>query len=146
MNGAPVVHALCFVLCYILLVYPIYLVTGKHSSLTVPVETEMINDPVDLDQQKPSALLLIQSAHPWVSLYVTINDQEAISFDQFTSNAEVVVRYEEPCHLLIDVTWSEETPETALRVEMHPDRLETKYHTAWGTQAMREEITFTWND
>jgi hypothetical protein len=48
--------------------------------------------------------------------------------------------------LLVSVIWPEDTPKTALRLELLPEEIETRSYTLWGLGEATEEITFTWDD
>lgn len=83
--------------------------------------------------------LLLRSAHPFEKVVVN-----HVTFLAGEEEKEIFLDLEEV--LNVEVTWPEGTPETALLLELIPDRLEMKSHTLWGAGSAFEEITFHWED
>lgn len=81
--------------------------------------------------------VLIRSAHPFQK--ATIN---GVIFSESDEEHEIQINPEDP--IIVEVTWPEGTPETALLVEVFADGQDLKAHTLWGSGSALEEITFQW--
>ena len=91
------------------------------------------------------ALLLVQSAHPWKLLQLTINDSVTYESKATASSCEYTLESGDSCTVAVYVEWPEGTPETAIRLEMQPDYLESQASTLWGYGDLRENVTFQWH-
>jgi len=105
--------------------------------------------PQSLAQQNLTNLqtvITVASTHPFEAINIT----QGIVTTTITAGVDEIERPLEisketgSATLLIEVKWSKESPESAVRLEVSPDHLETKTHTIWGQETVTEEVTFTW--
>lgn len=144
MNGSPLVSIAIFLLCYLPLAVPLYWVTQPHDPLPASsppsaVDTDLIS------AERHTARLFVQSAHPWEQLTLTIDGETKVAWNGPAKEHELAIECHATCDVFIDVKWSQETPETAIRIEIQPDYYETQAYTVWGFGQLRETFTFQWN-
>lgn len=144
MNSSPLTNIALFLLCYLPLAVPLYWVTRSHQPLA-PSASTLEPKPSLASSDKQPALLLIQSAHPWEHLALIIDGETTLESSGPAKESEHNIECHEQCSVLIQVKWPEETPETAVRIEIQPDFLESQSRTAWGYGKLREEFTFQWD-
>ncbi len=92
-----------------------------------------------------TAFLQINSAHPFAELTVTI-EEASWTFAPDEDEKEIHYERDSKVTLLVSVTWPEDTPKTALRLELIPEGIEARFHTLWGLGKATEELTFTWEE
>jgi hypothetical protein len=143
-KGSPLNNMATFLLCYLPLALPLYWVTkdqGPVASTSPLIESEA----GAASTRAQPARLLIQSAHPWEHLTVLINGKVILESKETIRAIDFYVEEYDFDEISLNVKWTKDTPETAIRVEMQPDFLESQSHTTWGYQTLREEIIFQWN-
>lgn len=92
-----------------------------------------------------NAYLEIDSAHPFETLSVRIGEA-SWHFAPGEDEKEIIYQRDSELTLLVSATWPENTPKTALRLELIPDATPSKTHTLWGLGKVTEEVTFIWED
>ncbi len=92
-----------------------------------------------------SAYLEIDSAHPFETLSVQIGDA---SWNFAPGEDEKEIHYERnsQLNLLVTATWPEDTPKTAIKLELIPEATPARTHTLWGLGKVTEEVSFTWEE
>ncbi|MEJ6720020.1 MAG: hypothetical protein ACJAT6_001601 [Akkermansiaceae bacterium] len=105
--------------------------------------------PVEIEDMPTGPLttadLEINTAHPFKEMTVTIGES-SWSFAPDEDVKEIHYERGSRVTLLVSVIWPEDTPKTALRLELLPEEIETRSYTLWGLGEATEEITFTWDD
>lgn len=87
----------------------------------------------------------LRSVHPYTSVKITIGD----SVCEFTAEddyKEILFAIPESGEITmtVSVTWPQDTPETAVRIELAPDHLLDKSFTLWGTVEATDTFTCQW--
>lgn len=144
MKGSPFLNVFVFLLFYMPVVLPLYWVTQYNNPLPADKATVSAETARAAKHLLP-ALLLIQSAHPWEQLTLTLNGATTLQSQGPSQDDEYRIKCEDVCALLVEVTWPEGTPETAVRIAVQPDFLDEQVATLWGYGTLREEIIFQWN-
>lgn len=89
----------------------------------------------------PLTVRLMQDGRPVAEFGVP----EDPASGQMERSAVVEGPLEAPLDLLVEATWPEGTPPTALGVEVEPDGAETRRATVWAEgMALAELLTFSW--
>lgn len=100
-----------------------------------------------------STLVRIRFAHAPVRVTLTQDGRPVADFGvpedpgsgQMERSAHLAGPVEAPVDLLVEATWPEGTPPTALGVEVEPDGAETRRATVWGEgSSLTELLTFSW--
>lgn len=143
MRGAPPLHLVLLAVAFGLFAIPLAQLTfARHE--TVMVKTEAPATP----SAQTGLLLRLRFAHVPKSLSLKMGDRELIPSAPVASPLEIrseMIIPAEGLDLLLEVSWPEGTPETAVTIDLEPDGLETKSHTRWstGTQ-LHESLPFLW--
>lgn len=104
-----------------------------------PEEEEVATGPIS------TADLEISSAHPFTEIKVTIGEA-SWKFGPEDDIKEIHYERDTSLTLLVSVIWPDDTPKTAVRLELMPNGNDTRSHTLWGWGEVTEEITFTWEE
>lgn len=140
MRGSPPIQIALLVIAFIVLAIPLSHLTGNAQAKPVAkAETQ---------QEKPvTALVRLRYAHKPATLSLKIGDQPLVSAAN-ESPVEVDAKLIDPKNgidVLLAATWPENTPDTAITVELEPDGLDTQSQTRWSSSgSLDEAITFTW--
>jgi hypothetical protein len=93
------------------------------------------------------ALLRLRFAHPPTTLSLTLADKELIASAE-ASPLElhaVLPATQDGVDVFLSATWPQNTPDTALTLEIEPDGLEARSETRWSSAGSLDEvITFSW--
>lgn len=94
-------------------------------------------------------LVRLRFAHRPLTVSLKEGDVElAVKVDLATSPVEFQTELEvshDGNELILQATWPEGTPETALTVELEPDGFDTRRETRWSSgNTLDEVLTFTW--
>lgn len=143
MRGAPPIHLVLLAVAFGLFAIPLAQLTfARHE--TVMAKAEAPTTP----SAQTGVLLRLRFAHVPKSLSLKLGDRELVPSGSQVSPVEIRTEVTLPAEgmdLLLDATWPEGTPETAVTIDLEPDGLDTKSHTRWstGTQ-LHESLPFLW--
>jgi hypothetical protein len=106
----------------------------------------------ELDLGKPvNVFVQVKYAHAPSQLTIHLGDQvllAAETTDPAVASIESTQKFlvpKEGIELLVEATWPDNTPDTALTVELVPDGFEPRSQTHWASGASLSEIfLFTW--
>lgn len=140
MRGFPPIQIVLLALAFIVLAVPLSHLTGNAQARPAAQVEKQAGKEV-------KALLRLRYAHQPATLSLTIGGKEIItSADE--SPVEVAAALIEPQNgidVLLAATWPENTPDTAITLELEPDGLESRSETRWSSGGSLDEvITFTW--
>ena len=125
---------------------PLAVLAWPLTEVIKPVEISRapVEEPPVVGTAKRADISLI-TAHPFSSVKVTIGDS-ICEFSPEEDNKEILFSIPDSGEVTIEVsvTWPENTPETAILVELRPDHLDTKSFTVWGIGIGNEEFTCQW--
>jgi len=143
MRGAPPLHLVILAVAFVLFAIPLAQLTFARNK-TVMIEREA---PMSVSTGTKT-LLRIRFAHVPKSLSLKMGDRELIPSASLISPLDVRVEMVIPSEgmdLMLDVTWPEGTPETAVTIDLEPDGLDTKSQTRWSTGGqLREILSYIW--
>ena len=140
MRGFPPIQIFLLVLAFIVLAVPLGRLTGN-------VQEKPVVNVEKKKEQVVRALLRLRYAHKPAALSLKIGGRELITSAQ-ESPVEVDAMLPTPqdgVDVLVTVTWPENTPDTAVTVEIEPDGLDSRSETRWSAASSLDEIiTFIW--
>ena len=140
MRGFPPIQLFLLCLAFIALAVPLSHLTGNtHNAKVI--------QPAVKETQRVKALLRLRFAHPPTTLSLTLADKELIASAE-ASPLElhaVLASTQDGVDVFLSATWPENTPDTALTLEIEPDGLEARSETRWSAAGSLDEvITFSW--
>ncbi len=140
MRGFPPIQLFLLCLAFVALAVPLSHLTGNTSHAKVV-------QPAVKEAQSVKALLRLRFAHKPSTLSLKIADRELIT----TTDASpleldaLLPSTKEGVDVFLSATWPENTPDTALTLEIEPDGLEARSETRWSSAGSLDEvITFSW--
>lgn len=143
MRGAPPIHLVLLAVAFGLFAIPLAQLTfARHE--TVMVKAEAPTTP----SAQTGVLLRIRFAHVPQALSLKQGARELIPSGPLVSPLEIQTGMTIPAEgldLMLEASWPDGTPETAITIDLEPDGLDTKSHTRWstGTQ-LHESLPFLW--
>jgi hypothetical protein len=140
MRGFPPIQLFLLCLAFVALAVPLSHLTGNTSHAKVV-------QPAVKEAQSVKALLRLRFAHKPSTLSLKLADKELIaSADASPLEREAVLpATQEGLDVFLSATWPENTPDTALTLEIEPDGLEARSETRWSSAGSLDEvITFSW--
>jgi hypothetical protein len=140
MRGFPPIQLFLLCLAFIALAVPLSHLTGNtHNAKVI--------QPAVKETQRVKALLRLRFAHPPTTLSLTLADKELIASAE-ASPLElhaVLPATQDGVDVFLSATWPQNTPDTALTLEIEPDGLEARSETRWSAAGSLDEvITFSW--
>ncbi|MCX6837325.1 MAG: hypothetical protein NTX35_05880 [Verrucomicrobia bacterium] len=140
MRGFPPIQIFLLCLAFVALAVPLSHLTGNTS------HAKVVNVAV---KETPSvkAQLRLRFAHPPTTLSLKLADKELIaSADASPLEVDAVLpSTQDGVDVFLSATWPENTPDTALTLEIEPDGLEARSETRWSSAGSLDEvITFSW--
>jgi hypothetical protein len=140
MRGFPPIQLFLLCLAFIVLAVPLSHLTGNTSNAKVIKVAAK-------EASSVKALLRLRFAHKPATLSLKIADKELIA----TTDASpleldaVLPSTKAGVDVFLSATWPENTPDTALTLEIEPDGLEARSETRWSSAGNLDEvITFSW--
>lgn len=140
MRGFPPIQLFLLCLAFIVLAVPLSHLTGNTSNAKVIKVAEK-------ETPEVKALVRLRFAHKPSTLSLKIADKELIT----TTDASplevdaVLLSTQDGVDVFLSATWPENTPDTALTLELEPDGLEARSETRWSSAGSLDEvITFSW--
>jgi hypothetical protein len=140
MRGFPPIQLFLLCLAFVALAVPLSHLTGNPSNAKVI-------QPAVKEAQSVKALLRLRFAHKPSTLSLKIADKELIT----TTDASplevgaVLASTQDGVDVFLSATWPDNTPDTALTLELEPDGLEARSETRWSSAGSLDEvITFSW--
>jgi hypothetical protein len=140
MRGFPPIQLFLLCLAFVALAVPLSHLTGNTSHAKVV-------QPAVKEAQSVKALLRLRFAHKPSTLSLKLADKELIaSADASPLEREAVLpATQDGVDVFLSATWPENTPDTALTLELEPDGLEARSETRWSAAGSLDEvITFSW--
>ncbi len=140
MRGFPPIQIFLLCLAFIVLAVPMSHLTGNASNAKVVQVAAK-------EAKSVKALLRLRFAHKPATLSLKLADKELItSADASPIELDAVLpATKEGVDVFLSATWPENTPDTALTLEIEPDGLEARSETRWSsTGSLDEVITFSW--
>ena len=140
MRGFPPIQIFLLCLAFIVLAVPLSHLTGNTSNAKVIKVAAK-------DASSVKALLRLRFAHKPATLSLKIADKELITtLDATPIEVDTVLpATQEGVDIFLSATWPENTPDTALTLELEPDGLEARSETRWSSAGSLDEvITFSW--
>jgi hypothetical protein len=140
MRGFPPIQLFLLCLAFVALAVPLSHLTGNtHNAKVI--------QPAVKETQRVKALLRLRFAHPPTTLSLTLADKELIASAE-ASPLElhaVLPATQDGVDVFLSATWPQNTPDTALTLEIEPDGLEARSETRWSAAGSLDEvITFSW--
>lgn len=140
MRGFPPIQLALLIIAFIVLAIPLSHLTGNAQAKPVAKTGTK-------EEKTVKALVRLRYAHKPATLSLKIGDQSLVT-ETDESPAEIEAQLIEPksgIDVLLAATWPENTPDTAITIEIEPDGLDTQSQTRWSTAGnLDEAITFTW--
>lgn len=140
MRGFPPIQLFLLCLAFIVLAVPLSHLTGNTSNAKVI-------QPAVKETQNVKALLRLRFAHKPSTLSLKVADKELITTVDATPLEvdAVLASTKEGVDVFLSATWPDNTPDTALTLEIEPDGLEARSETRWSSAGSLDEvITFSW--
>lgn len=140
MRGFPPIQIFLLCLAFIVLAVPLSHLTGNTSNAKVVQVAAK-------EAKSVKALLRLRFAHKPSTLSLKMADKELItSADASPLELDAVLpATKEGVDVFLSATWPENTPDTALTLEIEPDGLEARSETRWSSAGSLDEvITFSW--
>jgi hypothetical protein len=140
MRGFPPIQLFLLCLAFVALAVPLSHLTGNtHNAKVI--------QPAVKETQSVKALLRLRFAHPPTTLSLKLADKELIASAE-ASPLElhaVLASTQDGVDVFLSATWQQNTPDTALTLEIEPDGLEARSETRWSAASSLDEvITFSW--
>lgn len=140
MRGFPPIQIFLLCLAFIVLAVPMSHLTGNtRNAKVVKVAAK--------EAKSVKALLRLRFAHKPATLSLKLADKELIT----SANASpleldaMLPSAKDGVDVFLSATWPENTPDTALTLEIEPDGLEARSETRWSSASSLDEvITFSW--
>ncbi len=140
MRGFPPIQIFLLCLAFIVLAVPLSHLTGNTSNAKVIKVAAK-------EAKSVKALLRLRFAHQPNTLNLKIADKELIT-NAGTSPLEVdavLASTKDGVDVFLSATWPENTPDTAITLELEPDGLEARREFRWSSAGSLDEvITFSW--
>ncbi len=140
MRGFPPIQIFLLCLAFIVLAVPMSHLTGNTSNAKVVKVAAK-------EAKSVKALLRLRFAHKPATLSLKLADKELIT----SANASpleldaMLPSAKDGVDVFLSATWPENTPDTALTLEIEPDGLEARSETRWSSASSLDEvITFSW--
>lgn len=93
-----------------------------------------------------AAHLNIRSAHPYSELIISIGEANwRIEPEETFKEIFIPLDQSGELHITVSAKWPDDTPESAIFIELMPFELETQSKTIWGIGEVTEEFTFVWD-
>jgi hypothetical protein len=144
MRGSPPLHLVLFAVGFALLAIPLAQLTFARPERQAATQVEKASTATP-------TLIRLRFAHAPKSVSLKQHDgPELLSGTSGPPGAEIEARgdlriSEDTIELLLDVTWPEGTPDTAVTVDLEPDEKELQGQTRWSTGARLEEVlSYQW--
>jgi hypothetical protein len=140
MRGFPPIQLFLLCLAFVALAVPLSHLTGNTSHAKVV-------QPAVKEAQSVKALLRLRFAHKPSTLRLKIADKEQFaSADASPLELHAVLpATQDGVDVFLSATWPDNTPDTALTLELEPDGLEARSETRWSAAGSLDEvITFSW--
>ncbi len=140
MRGFPPIQLFLLCLAFVALAVPLSHLTGNTSNAKVVKVAAN-------EAKSVKALLRLRFAHKPATFSLKIADKELIaSADASPLEREAVLpATQDGVDVFLSATWPENTPDTALTLEIEPDGLEARSETRWSSAGSIDEvITFSW--
>lgn len=140
MRGFPPIQIFLLCLAFIVLAVPLSHLTGdtSHAKIIPPTTAEVAS---------VKAFLRLRFAHQPATLSLKIADKELITAID-TSPLEfdaTLPALKNGVDVFLSATWPDNTPDTALTLDIEPDGLAARSETCWSSSGSLDEvITFTW--
>jgi len=144
MRGFPLLNALAVLAGMALLWFPLSRLTGRDRGMPAPsstAETVVGDAPIPI-------VLRLRFAHP--PLRASVSHLGALLWESDDPDAmeagfeSALAIPPEGIDLALDADWPEDTPETALQLEVEPEALESRTAVVWGRGSLHEILTFVW--
>ncbi|MDP1591984.1 MAG: hypothetical protein Q8M07_29760, partial [Prosthecobacter sp.] len=136
----PPIQIFLLCLAFIVLAVPLSHLTGNTSNAKVVKVSAK-------ETQSVKALMRLRFAHQPSTLSLKIADKELIT----TADASplevdaVLASTQDGVDVFLNATWPDNTPDTAITLELEPDGLEARSETRWSAVGSLDEvITFSW--
>lgn len=145
MRGFPPVQIFLLVLAFALLAIPLSHLTGN-----VVVRPSEVDEPgAKAAAKEISAWVRLRWAHPPTRLSLMHDGAELLQKPDLTAGSlEFKTRLKPGRNTeewLVDATWPEGTPDTALTLEVQPDGRDTRQDTRWSSAGtLSDVITLSW--
>ncbi len=140
MRGFPPIQIFLLCLAFIVLAVPMSHLTGNTSNAKVVKVAAK-------EAKSVKALLRLRFAHKPTTLSLKLADKELIaSADASPLELDAVLSStKDGVDVFLSATWPENTPNTAVTLEIEPDGLEARSETRWSSAGSLDEvITFIW--
>lgn len=140
MRGFPPIQIFLLVITFIVLAVPLSHLTGNTQvKPAVQAETK--------EKKTVKAFLRLRYAHPPTKLSVKIHDKELITAvgESPIEIDAALASPKEGIDVFLSATWPDNTPDTAITLEIEPDGLDARSETRWSSAGSLDEvITFSW--
>ena len=140
MRGFPPIQIFLLCLAFIVLAVPMSHLTGNTSNAKVVKVAAK-------EAKSVKALLRLRFSHKPTTLSLKLADKELIaSADASPLELDAVLSStKDGVDVFLSATWPENTPDTAVTLEIEPDGLEARSETRWSSAGSLDEvITFIW--
>lgn len=141
MRGFPPIQLALLVIAFAALAIPLSHLTGN------PQHEPQAPAPAKKTETAVHALLRLRYAHLPTHLSLKLGGKELITVTQ-ESPIEVdttLPGIKDGIEVLLNATWPENTPDTAITLEVEPDGLEARRETRWSSASSLDEVlSFSW--
>lgn len=155
MRGCPPIHLMLLAIAFALVAVPLAQLTGNARPPTEKAAGDrqsvqgMDDHPEEDHVHGVSVLIRLRFAHRPERVSLMAGETELLKelvWSETQALAEVSLEIgHEGEEYLLEATWPEGTPDTALTVELEPDGLDLKSETRWSEEsAVSDLLTFHW--
>jgi len=148
MYGSPIQAALIFLATFGLVGGgALSWIMGKSPNLERTHEaSSTVSTPADTQLERLPCLIILRSAHPVAEATLEF-EGKVIEIDWFSeTEGEVELEVTNRVTFLLDLQWPEDSPETALLVQIEPDGEKSQSQTFWAEGNLKQEIKFWLTD
>ena len=147
MRGFPPLHLLVFVIGFALFAIPLARLTFARPGTTPQSHAQTAPT---VASATTSCIIRVRFAHKPATLSLKLGDKEIITnltpqtLSPIEAQAAMIIP-KDGLELMLNATWPQGTPDTALTVELEPDGLDVRSATRWSNGAkLSEVLSFTW--
>lgn len=139
MRGFPPIQIFLLCLAFVVLAVPLAHLTGNAQAKPAAKAPE-------IESKEVKALLRLRYAHKPATLSVKIADKELVTtLDASPFEIKSTLPSSEGTDVFLTATWPDNTPDTAITIELEPDGLDSRSETRWSSGGSLDEvITFSW--
>jgi hypothetical protein len=153
MRPSPLLLLALVAIGFALIAVPLARLTGAEGAWHGDDQASLTASSGEGNGDEVAAVVRVRFAHAPLRVVLTQDGRSVATFaapadpatGQMDQTATLRLAAETPLDLLVEATWPDNTPATALGVEVEPDGRETRRATVWAEgAALTELLTFSW--